>query len=97
MGEFIYDEDEFQPVFSEQVAEFSDLGSADAISGLLEGEKVRAKVQQVGSLAALPDRYQVFVDARQAHRARWILRDSDLTDGELAYLATGQLGDKSED
>jgi hypothetical protein len=28
--------------------------------------------------------------AGAAHRARWILRDSDLTERELCYLATGE-------
>jgi hypothetical protein len=43
----------------------------------------------MASLSA-PD-VRLFLEARMAHRARWVL-DHDLSDAELAYLATGELG-----
>jgi len=91
-----YDDEEFRPAFSQQVAEFSDRGSADAIAGILEGENVHAKVKPTGNLAGVPACYRVLDDPRQLHRARWILQDPDLTDRELAFLATGQLDEEPE-
>ena len=96
MPRFIYDEDDFRPSFSEQVAKFSELGSADVIVALLEGENVRAKVRAGGVFAGMPAFYRVFVDERQLHRARLILRESNLTDAELTFLATGELGNRSD-
>jgi hypothetical protein len=52
---------------------------------------VRTKVEGFGLLVGVPSGYRVLVDARQLHRSRWILGQSDLTDAELAFLATGQL------
>jgi hypothetical protein len=91
------DEEDFIPACSEQVAEFGDRGSADAIAGLLEGEAVHARVEAFGSVAGLPAGYRVLVDPRQLHRARWVLRDSDFSEQELSYLATGEFGDGSEE
>ena len=66
-----------------------------AIAGILEDEKVHTKVEAYGSLTAgVPAGYRVLVDPRQLHRALWVLRESDLTDRELCYLATGRLGDE---
>ena len=96
MSEFAYDEDELRPLFTEQIGEFANLGSADLVSGVLEGEGFRAKVKPRGLAGGIPTRYLVFVDPRQLHRAKWILRESDLTEAELAYLATGRLGEDLE-
>jgi hypothetical protein len=38
-------------------------------------------------------RYCVLVPSSLVHRAKWVLADSDLTDAELDYLATGKLSD----
>jgi hypothetical protein len=76
---------------SDPIAEYSDRGSADAIAGILNGEGVHTEVEAHGLVAGLPAGYRILVDPRQLHRARWVLRESNLTDGELAYLATGKL------
>jgi hypothetical protein len=91
-----YDDEKSGPAVSEKVAEFGDRGSADAIAGILEGESVHAKVEPAGNRAGLPSCYRVLVDARQLQRARWILQDTNLTDRELAFLATGQSGEEPE-
>jgi hypothetical protein len=90
----INNDSKFVPCCSDQVADFADRGSADAIAGILEGEQVHTKVEAYGSLAGIPAGYRVLVDPRQLHRALWILQESDLTDRELTYLATGQLDDE---
>jgi len=85
---------QFAPHCSELVGEFADRGSADAIAGILEGENVHTKVEPYGSAAGIPFRWRVLVDPREVHRARWILQESDLTDRELSYLATGQFDEE---
>jgi hypothetical protein len=91
-----YYEDDFIPLCSEPIAEFSDLGSADAIAGLLNAEGVHTKVAPVGSIVELPSSYRVLVDPRQAHRARWILKQDEFSEAELTFLATGELGDDQD-
>jgi hypothetical protein len=96
MSSVVHEEDDFIPDFSEVVASYTDLGSADAIAGVLQGESVHAKVKPVRSPNGPPTAYHVCVDSRQLHRARWILQDPDLTEAELTYLATGKLGEQTE-
>jgi hypothetical protein len=88
----VQDQDDFVPTCSEPIAEFSDRGSADAIAGILEGENVRTKVEPAGFPTYVPSSYRVLVDPRQAHRARWILQETEISESELSYLATGELG-----
>ena len=80
MSHIIDHEDEFVPDFCEIAAKFDDLTSADVAVALLERESVRAKVAPFRSVPGPPVSFQVLVDPRQLHRARWILQDSDLTD-----------------
>ena len=88
---------EFVPQCSAPIGEFSDRGSADAIAGILQGEGVHSNVEPHGLLAGIAAGYRVLVDPRQLHRARWVLRESDLTEGELSFLATGELGPGSNE
>ena len=73
------------------IAEFADRGSADAIAALLRAEDVRASIEPSGLLAGLSSTYKVLVSERVAHRARWILKESEFSESELAFLATGKL------
>ena len=79
------------------IAEYSDRGSADAIAGLLSGEGVHPRIEAYGLVAGVPAGYRILVDPRQAHRASCVLRESELSDGELAYLATGELARESDE
>jgi hypothetical protein len=94
--EIEYEEGDFVPGCSEPIAEFTDLGSADAIAGLLAGQRIHAKVEPAGHVAGLPSIFRVLVDPRQLHRARWFLEHNDISENELIYLATGKLGSESE-
>ncbi len=40
---------------------------------------------------------QLLVDAALAHRARWLLKLSTVSDAELEYLATGKLPNPTDD
>jgi len=60
---------------------------------VLDSEGVPARVESSNLVAGIESRYRVLVPASLAHRAKWVLADSDLTDSELDYLATGKLSD----
>lgn len=72
---------------------FFDRGSAEAMVVVLDSEGVPARVESSELVAGIESRYSVLVPSSLAHRARWVLADSDLTDSELDYLATGELSD----
>ena len=78
------------------VAEFTDRGSADAIAALLRSEEIRVAVDPSGVLAGLAATYQVLVSESVAHRARWILQETEFSDAELTFLATGKLGSDND-
>ena len=72
---------------------FSDRGSAEALVAVLDSEDVPARVESSKLVAGIESQYCVLVPASLAHRANWVLADSDLTESELDYLATGELSD----
>lgn len=72
---------------------FSDRGSAEVLAAVLDSEDVPARVESSKLVAGIESQYCVLVPASLAHRANWVLADSDLTDSELDYLATGELSD----
>jgi hypothetical protein len=72
---------------------FSDRGSAEAVAGVLDSEGVPARVESSKLVAGIETRHCVLVPASLVHRAKWVLADSDLSDSELDYLATGELSD----
>ena len=72
---------------------FSDRGSAEALAVLLDSEGVPTRIESSKLVAGIEVRHCVLVPASLAHRAKWVLADTDLTDSELDYLATGELSD----
>jgi len=72
---------------------FSDRGSAEALVVVLDSEGVPARVESSKLVAGIESQYCVLVPSSLVHRAKWVLADSDLTDAELDYLATGKLSD----
>jgi hypothetical protein len=73
---------------------FSDRGSAEALAAVLTSEGVPARVESSNLVAGIETRHRVLVPSSLLHRAKWVLADSDLTESELDYLATGKLSDK---
>ena len=76
---------------TEPVAEVPDRGIADLLVAELEAEGVRTNVVPVKPLCGVHSAYVILVPPREAHRARRILRDTELADRELLFLATGEL------
>jgi hypothetical protein len=72
---------------------FADRGSAEALAVVLDSEGVPARVESSKLVAGVETRHCVLVPESLVHRAKWVLADTDLTDSELEYLATGKLSD----
>jgi hypothetical protein len=89
-------DDAIDPGNYELLAEFSDLGSADAVAGLLVGERIHTKVAAVRPVAGIPSAFRVLVAEKHLHRARWFLEHNEISENELIYLATGKLGGDPE-
>ena len=56
--------------------------------GFLEAEGVRSAIDPAVFETGIPAKFRLSVLRSKLHRARWILRESDLTDRELDFLAT---------
>lgn len=65
--------------------------AAEADAGYLRSERVAAKVEVISDFPGQDRGAQLWVDAALAHRARWLLKLSTVSDAELEYLATGRL------
>ena len=73
------------------LAVFDSLGTAQVVQGMLESAGVGAWLQIVELSMGVPSRIELTVGPDLAHRARWLLSDTGLSDRELDYLATGTL------
>jgi len=78
----------------EAVASFSDLPSANVLAERLRGDGFPTIVISDSNLLGEARQCQVRVPAELARRARWLLAQSQFTDEELNYLATGKLVDE---
>ena len=74
-----------------QVATFEDEASAEVLAGMLRSEGVPTEVRPISPLPGIVDEVQVFVPTSLAHRARWFMNSSKVTDEELHFAATGEL------
>ncbi len=75
-----------------QVATFEDEVSAEILAGILRSEGVPTEVRPISPLPGIVDEVQVYVPTSLAHRARWFMNSSKVTDEELRFAATGKLG-----
>ena len=82
------DTDSWQPLL-----EFTSPASAEAVAALLETEGVPSFVRAHKLVAGIEAKFELRVPRSLAHRARWVLAQSDFTDSELTYLATGELSE----
>lgn len=75
------------------ILEFSDRASAVFVATYLESEGVTTAIDCGSLLSGVQTNFHLFVEASLAHRARWILAQSEFTDSELNFLSTGELGE----
>jgi hypothetical protein len=71
------------------IGEFDCRLSAEVLGRLLEAEGVQFTIDPVKPMLGFPTKFRLLVPDSMAHRARWILSDSEFTDRELDFLATG--------
>ena len=71
--------------------QFSDRASAVLVATYLESEGVTTAIDCGSLLSGVQADFHLVVEASLAHRARWVLAQSDFTDSELNFLATGEL------
>lgn len=74
-------------------AVYGDAASAEATAGLLRSETIPVHVASGEPVPGLIEGFRVMVPPDMLHRAQWILSQAQLTDEELAFLATGVLGE----
>ena len=74
------------------IASLSDVPSAHILAQRLIFEGVPARVTSDAQLLGEGRNCEVQVPTTLAHRARWLLAESQFTDEELNYFATGDLG-----
>ncbi len=75
-----------------QVASSDEEASAEALAGMLRAEGVPAVIYVISPVPGLIKEVQLHVPASLAHRARWFINTSKVTDAELRFAATGELG-----
>ena len=73
------------------VADYTNRASAEALVGLLTAEHVPCFVASNEILPGLGSDFSVRVPPDLVHRARWVLAQSQVSEAELNYLATGEL------
>jgi hypothetical protein len=80
----------------ESVASFLDIEMAHTVAALLEAEVIPAQVIAGSKLMGEAPLWEVRVPADHLDAARCLLAQSQLSDPELTYLATGVLGTPDE-
>ena len=75
---------------------YSERVSAEAALGLLAGNEIPAYISSDEHVPGLGTRFSILVPSELLNRAQWLLRESNLSERELTYLATGELTDGSE-
>ena len=75
-----------------KIAILEDEVSAEALAGMLRSEGVPAEVRPISPLPGIVDEVQIYVPTSLAHRARWLMKSSEVTDEEVRFAATGELG-----
>ena len=78
-----------------QVATFDDEASAEVLAGMLRSEGVPTEVRPISPIPGIVDEVQVYVPTSLAHRARWLMKSSKVSDEELQFAATGEIGSDS--
>ena len=74
-----------------EFASYSDTASAEVVAGLLRSEGVPVQVSTDQPIPGLVESVRLFVPADLVHRAKWVASQSQLTEAELSFLATGKL------
>jgi hypothetical protein len=77
-----------------EFATYSDAASAAVVAGLLRSENVPASVASDEPMPGLTRGFSVMVPPHLLRRAQWILSQAQLSEAELSFFATGELGEE---
>ena len=80
-----------------QVASTGEEASAEALAGMMRAEGVPVVIHAVSPVPGVIEEVQIHVPASLAHRARWLMNASRVSDEELRFAATGALGDDEDE
>jgi hypothetical protein len=75
-----------------EFAVYSDAASAEVAAGLLRSEGVPVDIRSDVPVPGLIQGFSVRVPANMVHRAEWVLANAEFSEEELAFIATGHLG-----
>ena len=78
------------------VVAYHDRPSAEATRGLLYSEQVPCYIASNEFVPGLGSNFEVRVPVAFAHRVRWIMEQLQISDGELNFLATGEIADGAD-
>ena len=70
---------------------------AEVLKTLLESEDVPTKIEPSSTLAFPPREVLLYVEKSLLHRAEWVIKNSEFSEEELTYLATGELPSSKEE
>jgi hypothetical protein len=70
---------------------FSSRGAGEVVAAILEAEEVPTRLYAGCLSGGVQAEFILCVPVRLRHRARWVLAESDFTDAELDFLATGEV------
>ena len=73
-----------------------DVPSARVLTDVLESEGITTRVVTDAVVMGQAAPCRIFVDAAQAHRARQLLSQEQLSEPELTFLATGEVPGEDE-
>jgi hypothetical protein len=71
-------------------ASYGDVASAEAVAGLLRSEGVPVQLTSDEPIPGLVKDVRLFVPSDLLHRAKWIVSQTQISEAELIFLATGQ-------
>ena len=70
---------------------FATRGAAAPVAAILEAQGVQTSLQAHRPASGVETDFVLAVPKDLAHRARWLLAQSDFSDAELEFLSTGYL------
>jgi hypothetical protein len=76
-----------------EFASYADAASAQVAAGLLKSEGVPVEIATDEPIPGLSRGFRLLVPANMTHRAHVVVSNAAFTDEELAFFATGELGD----
>lgn len=79
------------------LASYEDQASAEAIAESLRAEGVPTRVEVESPVPGVIENVRVMVSADLLHRAKWVVNSRQVSECELRYAATGDLGEADDE